>query len=82
MSLNIVCFRYRGEGLDDAALDRLNKALVADTQESGIAVPSSTVVDGRLAIRVNLTNHRTTMEDLHRLLAFVRERGARLAASG
>ena len=81
VTLNIVCFRYRGAGLDDGTLDRLNKDLVADTQESGIAVPSSTVIDGRLAIRVNLTNHRTTMADLYRLLAFVRERGAVLAGS-
>ena len=30
--------------------------LVVATQESGIAVPSSTLLDGRFAIRVNLTN--------------------------
>jgi glutamate/tyrosine decarboxylase-like PLP-dependent enzyme len=78
VSLNIVCFRYRHAGIADATLDLVNKAIVADAQESGIAVPSSTLVDGRLAIRVNLTNHRTTMEDLHRLLAFVRARGAAL----
>jgi glutamate/tyrosine decarboxylase-like PLP-dependent enzyme len=78
VSLNIVCFRWRREGLDDDALDRINKEIVADTQESGVAVPSSTILDGRLAIRVNLTNHRTTMDDLHRLLSFVRARGAEL----
>jgi glutamate/tyrosine decarboxylase-like PLP-dependent enzyme len=78
VSLNIVCFRYRRAGLDDAALDRINMALVADTQESGVAVPSSTLLDGRFAIRVNLTNHRTTMADLERFLAFVRARGAAL----
>jgi glutamate/tyrosine decarboxylase-like PLP-dependent enzyme len=79
VSLNIVCFRYRRHGVPDEVLDRLNKEIVADTQESGIAVPSSTILDGRLAIRVNLTNHRTTMADLERLLAFVRARGAELA---
>ncbi len=80
VSLNIVCFRYRRAGMTDEALNQLNKELVVDTQESGIAVPSTTVIDGRLAIRVNLTNHRTTMADLHRLLAFVRARGAELAS--
>jgi glutamate/tyrosine decarboxylase-like PLP-dependent enzyme len=80
VGLNIVCFRYRREGLDEETLDRINKDIVADTQESGIAVPSSTIVDGRFAIRVNLTNHRTTMAHLERLLAFVRARGAALAA--
>ena len=71
VSLNIVCFRWRPRfddpALDDATLDRINKEIVADVQESGVAVPSSTIVDGRLAIRVNLTNHRTRMADLHRL---------------
>ncbi|APR88097.1 Aromatic-L-amino-acid decarboxylase [Minicystis rosea] len=79
VSLNIVCFRFRREGITDATLDTINKELVTSCQETGIAVPSTTSIDGRLAIRVNLTNHRTTMADLHRLLAFVRERGAVLA---
>ncbi len=80
VGLNIVCFRHRGRaGADAATLDHLNREIVVATQESGIAVPSTTLIDGKVAIRVNLTNHRTTMADLHRLLAFVRERGAALA---
>jgi glutamate/tyrosine decarboxylase-like PLP-dependent enzyme len=82
VGLNIVCFRYRRVGVDEAALDLINKDIVADAQESGVAVPSSTSVDGKLAIRVNLTNHRTTMDDLRRLLAFVRARGAELSDRG
>jgi len=77
VGLNIVCFRHRGRpGSDPAALDHLNREIVVAVQESGVAVPSTTLIDGHVAIRVNLTNHRTTMADLHRLLAFVRERGA------
>ena len=38
VSLNIVCFRYRG---DDP--DRLNAKIVADLHESGIAAPSTTI---------------------------------------
>jgi glutamate/tyrosine decarboxylase-like PLP-dependent enzyme len=77
VTLNIVCFRYRRAGLDSSALDALNKELVVLAQESGRWVPSSTILDGRLAIRVNLTNHRTQFSDLEALVAFVRERGAR-----
>lgn len=81
VSLNIVCFRFCGAGIDgDEDLDRVNKQIVIDCQESGVAVPSTTLLDGRLAIRVNLTNHRTTMADLHRMLAFVRGRGEALAS--
>ena len=39
-ALNIVCFRYVRPGLDDAALDQLNKEIELELQERGIAVPS------------------------------------------
>ena len=61
VTLNIVCFRLRS-GADD--LDRLNAELVKDLHESGIAVPSTTVIDGRLAIRAAIVNHRTTARDV------------------
>ena len=77
VALNIVCFRHCG--VPEERRDALNKALVVALQESGIAVPSSTLIGGKLAIRVNLTNHRTTGADLKLLLDAVRERGARLA---
>lgn len=54
VSLNIVCFRFRG---DDS--DRLNAEIVADLQESGTAAPSTTTLNGRLAIRAAIVNHRT-----------------------
>ncbi len=86
VALNIVCFRVRGDGLAAAEIDRLNAEIVADLQESGIAAPSSVNLANGLAIRVNLTNHRTTEADLDRLLEAVLELGerrlARLASAG
>jgi glutamate/tyrosine decarboxylase-like PLP-dependent enzyme len=73
--LNIVCFRLRREGLDAAALDQLNKDIVADVQESGVAAPSTTRIKGRLAIRVNITNHRTQRGDLDVLVDAVLNAG-------
>jgi aromatic-L-amino-acid/L-tryptophan decarboxylase len=70
--LNIVCFRYRA---DEA--DRVNAEIVADIQESGIAAPSTTTLDGRLAIRAAIVNHRTDTIDLDALVAAVLEFGAR-----
>jgi aromatic-L-amino-acid decarboxylase len=70
--LNIVCFRYRA---DDA--DRVNAEIVADIQESGIAAPSTTTLDGKLAIRAAIVNHRTDTIDLDALVAAVLEFGAR-----
>ena len=67
-ALNIVCFRYLVPGLPAAALDELNAEIVIELQERGVAAPSTTRLNGRLAIRVNLTNHRTRLEDLDILL--------------
>ena len=67
-TLNIVCFRYLAVELDAAELDRLNRDIVADLQERGIAAPSTTRVKGKLAIRVAITNHRSRREDFDLLV--------------
>jgi glutamate/tyrosine decarboxylase-like PLP-dependent enzyme len=61
--LNVVCFRYTAPGLDDAALNAINQEILLRVQESGLAVPSHTVLGGRFAIRVAITNHRSRRED-------------------
>ena len=70
-TLNIVCFRFQSHGLSDRELDNLNEEIVLLLQEQGIAAPSTTRIHGHLAIRVNLTNHRTRREDLDLLVAAV-----------
>jgi glutamate/tyrosine decarboxylase-like PLP-dependent enzyme len=80
-ALNVVCFRFRARGAGATALDRLNEGIVADLQESGVAVPSTTILSGGTAIRVCLTNHRTTQGDLDVLLDEVVRSGERAAAS-
>ena len=69
VQLNIVCFRYRGKGIEEAALDRFNDDLVVRLQESGEAVASSTNVGNTRAIRICIVNQRTRDEDLVRTLA-------------
>ncbi len=61
VTLNIVCFRVRCGAAD---LDHLNGELVKDLHESGIAVPSTTTIDGKRAIRAAIVNHRTTTCDV------------------
>jgi glutamate/tyrosine decarboxylase-like PLP-dependent enzyme len=75
--LNVVCFRYRGAGRGD--LDRLNKAILVRLHDSGVAAPSYTVLDGRYALRVCITNHRTRREDLDVLVREVVRLGKELA---
>ncbi|MDH5540220.1 MAG: pyridoxal-dependent decarboxylase [Rhizobacter sp.] len=64
VAMNICCFRRTASGLDPAAVDALNDEIVVRLQLEGIAAPSTTLVNGRNAIRVNITNHRTTRADL------------------
>ena len=70
VQLNIVCFRYRSENSD-----MVNAGIVTRLQESGIAVPSTTVLEGRLAIRAAIVNHRTQRCDLDALIAAVLKLG-------
>jgi glutamate/tyrosine decarboxylase-like PLP-dependent enzyme len=63
VALNIVCFRYRSQHPD-----QVNRNIVADLQESGIAAPSTTTVNGCLAIRAAIVNHRTGKSDIDALL--------------
>ena len=76
VSLNIVCFRYRGE-----EPDRLNAKIVADLHESGIAAPSTTIIGNRLAIRAAIVNHRTEPRDIDAMLKAVLKFGASAATS-
>jgi aromatic-L-amino-acid decarboxylase len=69
--LNVVCFRYAAPGLDDAALNALNQEILLRVQESGLAVPSHTVLRERFAIRVAITNHRSRREDFDQLVRAV-----------
>jgi len=57
VTLNVVCFHYIGPGLDDAALDALNKEILVELQEQGIAAPSGTTVRGKYVPRVAHVNH-------------------------
>ncbi len=62
--MNVVCLRWVGQGGDGPVLDAVNREILLRIQESGFAVPSSTVREGRFCLRVALANHRTRRGDL------------------
>ncbi len=62
--LNIVCFRYVVKGWSLEQTNAANQEILYRLQERGIAVPSSTVLDGKFCIRACIINHRTCSEDL------------------
>ena len=76
--LNVVCFRFKAEGLSEAELNALNEEILLRVQESGLAVPSSTRLGGAFAIRVAITNHRSRLADFDLLVKAVADAGEAL----
>lgn len=74
VQLNIVCFGYRC-----ADPDRVNAAITVSLQEQGKVAPSTTTVNGKLAIRAAIFNHRTDERDIEALLEGTLFFGRRLA---
>ena len=66
--MNVVTFRFVGEGLSDAAADDVNRKILVQLHETGVAVPSHTVIDGHFVIRVAITNHRSQQADFDLLV--------------
>ncbi len=66
--LNIVCFRYIHPDIPADELDDFNQEIMLRLHERGLAVPSYTKLNGHFALRVSITNHRTTRADLDLLV--------------
>ena len=66
-TINIVCFRYRSDGIERRA-KALNTEIMLRLQEEGIAAISDTTVHGEHCLRVAINNHRTRREDLELLV--------------
>ena len=56
----------------------MNEEIVILIQERGIAVPSTTKINNQLAIRINITNHRTQESDLDILVQAILDIGQEL----
>ena len=80
VSLNVVCFRFRGRNIPADALNALNEEILVRLQEDGIAVPSGTVLQGRFAIRCANVNHRSRREDFDTLVTATARIGKEVSA--
>ena len=63
VALNTVCFRYHPPNWSEQSLNALNQEILYRVQESGTAVISSAILDGRFALRAAITNHRSRLAD-------------------
>lgn len=71
VSLNIVCWRLVPVGFTPDQCDALNKELLLQIQETGLAIPSGSQLRGRYIIRVSCANHRSRWADFEALAAGV-----------
>jgi glutamate/tyrosine decarboxylase-like PLP-dependent enzyme len=76
--LNIVCFRYRPDGVPENELDALNARLGEDVLADGRVYVGTTRYEGRVALRPAIVNWRTREEDVDLLVEVVRELGQKL----
>lgn len=63
IGLDIVCFRYNPGGIAEQALNALNKEILTQLQEQGIAAPSYTTLNNQYCLRMAIANHRSEFED-------------------
>lgn len=78
IGLNIVCFRFNPDKLDDETLNELNKEILIRLQEQGICAPSYTTLDGRYSLRAAIANHRSVQDDFDVLVEEVVRIGRKL----
>jgi glutamate/tyrosine decarboxylase-like PLP-dependent enzyme len=76
--LNIVCFRYRPDGVPEDELDALNSRLGEDVLADGRVYVGTTRYEGRVAFRPAIVNWRTREEDVDLLVEVLRELGQKL----
>ena len=78
IGMDIVCFRFNPGNLDDEALNALNKEILMQLHEQGIAAPSYTTLNGRYCLRIAIANHRSRQEDFDLLAVEVVRLGREL----
>jgi aromatic-L-amino-acid/L-tryptophan decarboxylase len=70
---SVVCFRHHPRGVDDeAALERMNSAILERVNQSGEAFLSHTKLDGRFTIRLAVGNIRTEEKHVARAWELLR----------
>jgi aromatic-L-amino-acid decarboxylase len=77
--LSICCFRYRPQAIDEGTVDKLNEEIIRLLRAETSFVPSSTRIEGKLAIRPCFVNAATTLADVDGLAEAVVALGDRLS---
>ena len=78
VELSAVCFRWSDGDLD--TLNERNEAILREVTQAGQVWLSNAAVQGTVGLRACITNHRTTEQDVHRLIEEVLGAADRVAA--
>jgi aromatic-L-amino-acid decarboxylase len=79
VELSAVCFRWTNAEVD--TLNDRNEAILREVNQAGRVWLSNASVRGSVGLRVCITNHRTTEQDVHRIVEEVLAAADRVAAS-
>ena len=63
IGMDIVCFRFNPGGMDEKALNALNKEILMQLHEQGIAAPTYTTLGEKYCLGIAIANHRSTFDD-------------------
>ena len=76
-SLGVVCFRFNpgSPGLDESALEQLNRNILARVFWEDPAFISSTSLQGKFSLRLCIINHNTNWDDVRETLEAVEQFG-------
>jgi glutamate/tyrosine decarboxylase-like PLP-dependent enzyme len=77
--LNIVCFRYRRDGLSEEELDELNLAIGERSLKDGRVYMGTTRWAGKVAFRPAFVNFRTTRADTELIAGTICDLGRQIA---
>ena len=80
--INIVNFRHRGRaGTTEDQIKTFNIEPMLRLQESAIAAPTDTTIQGRHSLRAAIVNHRCTAADIDIFVSALHQTGAELLAT-
>ncbi len=79
--LNVVCFRYRPTGVEEAELDELNTRLGQAVLDDGRVYFGTTTYAGKVAFRPAIVNWRTEAVDVDLIVPTILELGSTVLAA-
>jgi glutamate/tyrosine decarboxylase-like PLP-dependent enzyme len=84
VSLSVVCFRVNpaDTGLDEEALEKINRNVLARVFWEDRGFMSSTLLKGTFALRLCILNHTTTWDDVRETLEAVERFGREVLSKG